>query len=165
MEVLLGTPPPPPPPGVPDLEETAAVQNGQRITTRVRMETHRANPVCASCHKFMDPMGLSLDNFDATGRYRIKENGVPLDTRGELYDGTPLASPEDLRQALLARPTPLIRTFTQNLMAYAIGRRVEHYDQPTIRAITGAAETNDYKMVSFVMGVVGSDAFQRKRGQ
>jgi hypothetical protein len=165
MEVLLGTPPPPPPPGVPDLEETAAVQNGQRITTRVRMETHRANPVCASCHKFMDPMGLSLDNFDATGRYRIKENGVPLDTRGELYDGTPLASPEDLRQALLARPTPLIRTFTQNLMAYAIGRRVEYYDQPTVRAIAEQASADGNRISSFIMGVVNSPAFQMSRGE
>jgi hypothetical protein len=129
------------------------------------MEMHRANPVCASCHKFMDPMGLALDNFDATGRYRIKENGVPLDTRGELYDGTPLASPEDLRQALLARPTPLIRTFTQNLMAYAIGRRVEYYDQPTVRAIAEQAAADGNRVSSFIMGVVNSAAFQMSRGE
>ena len=165
MEVLLGTPPPPPPPGVPDLEETDAVQDCRLITTRARMEMHRANPVCASCHKFMDPIGLSLDNFDATGRYRIKENGVLLDTRGEMYDGTPLASPADLRQALLARPIPLVRTFTRNLMAYALGRRVEYYDQPTVRAIAAQAAADGNRISSFILGVVKSPAFQMSRGE
>ena len=165
MEVLLGTPPPPPPPGVPDLEETDDVEDGRLITTRARMEEHRANPVCSSCHKFMDPIGLSLDNFDATGRFRIKENGVPLDTRGEMYDGTPLTSPADLRQALLARPIPLVRTFTENLMAYALGRRVEYYDQPTIRAIAEHAGANGNRISSFILGVVNSPAFQMSRGE
>jgi hypothetical protein len=165
MEVLLGTPPPPPPPGVPDLEQTEGAANGRMLTTRERMEMHRANPVCASCHKFMDPIGLALDNFDVTGRWRIRENGMPLDTRGELYDGTPVTSPEDLRQALLRRPIPLIRTFTQNLMAYALGRRVEHYDQPTIRAITAQAEADGYRISSFVLGVVRSDAFQMSKAE
>jgi hypothetical protein len=165
MEVLLGTPPPPPPPGVPDLEQTEGAANGRMLTTRERMEMHRANPVCASCHKFMDPIGLALDNFDVTGRWRIRENGMPLDTRGELYDGTPLTSPDDLRQALLRRPIPLIRNFTQNLMAYALGRRVEYYDKPTIRAITAQAEADDYRISSFIMGVVKSDAFQMSRAE
>ena len=165
MEVLLGTPPPPPPPGVPDLDETAAVQDGRLLTTRVRMEMHRANPVCSSCHKFMDPMGLALDNFDVTGRFRIKENGVPLDTQGEMYDGTSLASPDDLRQALLSRPIPLIRTFTANLMAYALGRRVEYYDQPAIRAIAKQAEADDNRISSFILGIVNSSAFQMSKGE
>jgi hypothetical protein len=111
----------------------------------------------------MDPIGLALDSYDVTGRWRIRENGMPLDTQGELYDGTPIASPTELNDALLMRPIPLVRTFTQNLMAYALGRRVEYFDQPAVRAIVRAAEENDYRMSSFVLGVVRSDAFQMQR--
>ncbi|GBD32563.1 hypothetical protein HRbin33_01533 [bacterium HR33] len=163
MEVLLGTPPPPPPPGVPDLEETEEAKEGRFLTTRERMELHRSNPVCRSCHQFMDPIGLALDNFDVTGRWRIKENGMPLDTRGEMYDGTPVETPEDLRRALLKRPIPLLRTFTSNLLAYAIGRRVEYYDMPTVRAIVRQAESQGYRMSAFILGVVHSAPFQMKR--
>ena len=165
MEVLLGTPPPPPPPGIPDLDQTEGVIEGRMLTTRERMEMHASNPACSSCHRFMDPIGLALDNFDVTGRWRIRENGVPLDTRGELYDGTPVASPEDLRRALLKRPIPLIRTFTENLMAYAIGRRIEYYDQPTIRAITAEVEADGYRISSLILGVVNSGAFQMRRAE
>src|SRR5690606_949318 len=135
MEVLLGTPPPPPPPNVPDLEATAGSTEGRFLTTRERMEMHRANPTCRSCHLFMDPIGLALDNFEVTGAGRIKENGRPLDTQGQLYDGTPISSPAELRAALLRRPEPIIRNFTANLMAYALGRRVEYYDMPAVRAV------------------------------
>src|SRR5690606_27897795 len=94
MEVVMGTPPPPPPPGVPPLEETSdASQEGRVLTTKERMEMHRANPTCNACHRFIDPIGLALDNYDVTGRWRIKEGGVPLNTEGELYDGTPITSP------------------------------------------------------------------------
>ena len=165
MEVLLGTPPPPPPADVPALEDTAGAKDGRLLTTRERMELHRSNPSCSSCHRLIDPIGLALDNFDVTGQWRLRENGATLDTRGVFYDGTPVSTPRELVNALLARPVPLVRTFTENLLTFAIGRRVEHFDQPTIRAITRAAEANDYRMASFVMGVVGSDAFQRKRGQ
>ncbi len=160
MEVLMGTPPPPPPPGVPALEETKGAKDGRQLTTRERMEMHRASPTCSSCHSLIDPIGLALDNFDVTGSWRIRENNVPLDTRGEFYDGTPIASPADLRTVLLKRPIPLIRTFTENLMAYALGRRVEYYDMPTIRQITKQAKANDYRMSSFILGVVTSDAFR-----
>ena len=160
MEVLLGSPPPPPPPGIPDLEETEGSEAGRILTTRERMEAHRTNPTCNSCHRFIDPIGLALDNFDVTGRWRIRENGAPLDTRGELYDGTPVSNPTELKDALLKRPIPLIRTFTENLMAYALGRRVEYYDQPTVRSIAQAAATEGYKMSAFILGVVESDAFQ-----
>lgn len=163
MEVLLGTPPPPPPPGVPDLEQTEAFQDGRMLTTRERMEMHRSNPACSSCHKFMDPIGLALDNFDVTGKWRIRENGMPLDTRGVMYDGTPVTSPKDLRQALLRRPIPLVRTFTENLMAYALGRRIEYYDKPTVRAIAREAEANGYRLSSFILGVVKSPAFRMSR--
>ena len=127
------------------------------------MEMHRSNPACSSCHRLIDPIGLALDNFDVTAKWRVREHGVPLDTRGDYYDGTPVSTPRELVDALMARPIPLVRTFTENLLAFAIGRRVEHFDQPAVRAITRAAEANDYRMASFVLGVVGSDAFQRSR--
>jgi hypothetical protein len=163
MEVLLGTPPPPPPPGVPDLEETAGIQDGRFLTTRERMEMHRASPACRSCHRFMDPIGLALDNFDVTGKRRLRENGMPLDTHGDFYDGTPVSTPADLSRALLRRPLPLVRSFTENLMAYALGRRVEYFDQPTVRRIVSAAEPGGYRMSSIILGVVNSDAFRMKR--
>ena len=162
MEVLMGTPPPPPPPDVPALEETALAKDGRELTTRERMEIHRANPTCDACHRFMDPIGLAMDNFDVTGKWRIRENGVPLDTRGDFYDGTPISSPAELQQTLLKRPIPLIRTFTKNLMAYALGRRVEYYDMPEVRRIAAEAQADDYRMSSFILGVIRSDAFQLK---
>jgi cytochrome c551/c552 len=162
MEVLLGTPPPPPPPDIPTLEEVGDSKGGKLLTTRERMEIHRSNPTCNSCHRFMDPIGLALDNFDVTARWRVRENGAPLDTRGDFYDGTPVTKPSDLVAALLKRPEPLVRTFTENLLAYALGRRVEYFDQPTIRAISRAAAKNDYLISSFIVGVIKSDAFQMK---
>ncbi len=163
MEVLLGTPPPPPPPGIPDLEETESSRGGRLLTTRERMEIHRENPACASCHRFMDPIGLALDNFDVTGKWRSLENGMPLDTRGDFYDGTPVQTPAELSAALLKRPLPLVRTFTENLMAYALGRRVEYSDQPAVRQIVRRAQADDYRISSLVLGVVKSDAFRMKR--
>jgi len=163
MEVLLGSPPPPPPPDVPALEQTDANVGGKILSTRERMEEHRKNPACASCHKVIDPLGLALDNFDVTGRWRTRENGMPLDTKGTFYDGTEITSPAQLSAVLMKRPTPLVRTFTENLMAYALGRRVEYYDEPTVRAIAKTAGTNDYKMSSFILGVVKSDAFRMRR--
>jgi len=161
MEVLMGSPPPPPPPGVPPLEETSEeVSEGRILTTKDRMEIHRENPTCNSCHRIIDPIGLALDSYDVTGRWRIKENGVELDTRGELYDGTPIESPRALTEALLRRPVPLTRTFTNNLMAYALGRLIEHGDQPTVRAIVREAEREDYRLSAFILGVVKSDAFR-----
>jgi hypothetical protein len=165
MEVLLGAPPPPPPPNVPDLEQTEGSKGGRQLTTRERMEMHRANPTCKSCHQFMDPIGLALDNFDVTGRQRYRENGAKLDTRGELYDGTSLNTPTDLANALLKRPLPLMRNFTENLMTYALGRRVEDPDQPTVRAIVNSAAKQNYRMSAFVMGVVTSKAFTTRRAE
>lgn len=164
IEVLIGTPPPPPPPGVPDLEETEGTANGEVLTTRRRMEMHRSNPVCAACHKGMDPIGLALDNFDVTGKWRTREFGMPLDTRSTFYDGTTIETPSDLSDAILRRPIPLVREFTANLMAYALGRRVEYYDQPTVRAIVDVASADDYRMRSLILGVVMSDQFRKKDG-
>jgi hypothetical protein len=163
MEVLMGTPPPPPPPDVPTLDETGDSKDGRMLTTRERMEIHRKAPTCNACHRFMDPIGLALDNFDVTGMWRVRENGSPLDTRGDFYDGTPVTSPKELLAALLKRPDPLLRTFTENLMAYGLGRRTEYFDQPAVRAITKAAAADDNKMSAFIMGVIKSDAFQKKR--
>ena len=163
MEVMLGTPPPPPPPNIPDLDETATSVEGRVLTTRERMEVHRSNPSCNSCHRFMDPIGLALETYDVTGQWRLRENGIPVDSQGELYDGTIISSPIELQSALLKRPIPLVRTFAQNLMAYALGRRVEFYDQTTIRSIVREAEKNDYQMSAFILGVVKSDAFRMQR--
>ncbi|HUE88089.1 MAG TPA: DUF1592 domain-containing protein [Vicinamibacterales bacterium] len=163
MEVLLGTPPPPPPPNVPDLEAAGEGNEARIMTTRERMEIHRANPTCNSCHRFMDPIGLALDNFDVTARWREREFGSPLDPRGDFYDGSKIASANELIDTLLKRPTPLVRTFTENLMAYAMGRRVEHFDQPTIRAIAKKAEAENYRMSAFILGIVKSDTFRMKR--
>ncbi len=163
MEVLMGSPPPPPPPGVPDLDEVEGTQEGRRLTTRERMEMHRANPTCNSCHRFMDPIGLALDNFDVTGQWRLRENGMALDTRGEFFDGAPITTPKEVADALLSRPIPLVRSLTENMMAYALARRVEYFDQPTIREIVAEAEQDgQYRMQSLILGVVTSDAFRLK---
>lgn len=163
MEVLLDAPPPPPPPDIPALEETESEGEGRLLTTRERLEIHRRNPVCAACHQFMDPIGVALENFGVTGEWRIRESGSPLDAQGQLYDGTQLTNSVQLADALLERPIPLVRTFTMNLLAYALGRRVEYYDGPTIRAIARDAEANDYRISSFILGIVESDAFRSRQ--
>ena len=160
MEVLLGSPPPPPPPDVPDLEATDDAEDGRFLTVRERMEMHRSNPACRSCHRVIDPIGLALENFDVTGAWRIKEQGRAVDTTGELYDGTPIRSAADLRAALLEREHSLVRTFIENLMAYALGRRIDYYDMPTVREIARVAKADDYRMTSFIMEVVKSAPFQ-----
>ena len=165
MEVLMGTPPPPPPPNVPTLAETEGATSGRVLTTRERMELHRRNPTCNSCHSLIDPIGLALDNYDVTGKWRIRENGIALDTRGEFFDGSPINNPTQLTDALMKRPISLTRNFTTSLLAYAMGRRVEYYDQPTIRSIVREAEANDYRMSSFILGVVKSAPFQMMRAE
>ncbi len=165
MEVLLGNPPPPPPADVPDLEATEGVADGRELTVRERLEEHRSNPACRSCHRVMDPLGLALENFDVTGAWRIKDAGMPVDPSGELYDGTPLDGPADLRRALLRRPEAFVRTFVENLMAYALGRRVEYYDMPTVRAIARSAAAEGNRMSSFILGVVQSPAFQMSEAE
>jgi Fe-S oxidoreductase len=124
---------------------------------------HRANPSCSSCHSFIDPIGLALDNFDVTGRWRIREDGAQLDTRGTYYDGTDIETPGDLARVLLKRPVPIVRQFTEGLMAYGLGRALDYRDQPAVRAIAAAAEKNDYRIHSFILGVAGSIAFRMKQ--
>ena len=135
---------------------------GRVLTTRERMEMHRKNPTCNSCHRIIDPIGLSLDNFDVTGKWRARENGIPLDTRGDFYDGTKISSPSELTAVLLKRPIPLVRTFTENLMAYALGRRLEYYDRPAVREIVRAAAPSNYRWSSLILGIVNSPAFSMR---
>ncbi len=133
MEVLLASPPPAPPPNVPLLEETAGVADARLLSVRERMEQHRSNPQCTSCHRVIDPLGLALENFDVTGQWRIKDNGVTIDPSGTLYDGSSISGPAGLRQALLKRSDVVVSSFTESLMTYALGRRVEFYDMATVR--------------------------------
>jgi hypothetical protein len=166
LEVLFGTPPPPPPPEVAnDLDATTkpVTEGGRVLSVRERMEQHRKDPMCRSCHRVIDPLGLALENFDVDGRWRIKDNGVPVDAEGTLFDGTTLHGPAELRQALLDRPETLLRNFTEYLMTYALGRRIEHGDMPQVRRVVKDAGRNGYRFSSFVLGIVQSPAFQRAR--
>ena len=160
MEVLLGSPPPPPPPDVPDLDDTAVAADGRLLSVRQRLENHRRSPACSSCHRMMDPIGLALEHYDVTGARRLKDNGNRIDSSGELYDGTPVTSAGDLRTALLRRPAALARTFTENLMAYALGRRIEYFDMPAVRDIAGAAEADGLRLSRFILEIVRSPAFR-----
>jgi hypothetical protein len=160
MEVLLGSPPPPPPANVPALEETAGAQDGRILSTRERMEQHRASAACSSCHRVIDPPGLALENFDVTGQWRGKENGVAIDAAGQLYDGTKMDGPAGLRAALLQHTDLFVLSFTESLMTYAIGRRIEPEDMPAVRTIARAAAAQNYRLSSFVLGIVKSPAFQ-----
>ena len=161
MDVLFGTPPPPPPPNVPALDDSAkANQGGKWLSTRQRMEQHRRNPACNSCHQVIDPPGLALENFDVTGAWRVKDNGVDIDAATSLFDGTKMDGPTGLRQVILDRQDLVLRNFTENLMTYAIGRRVDYRDMPTVRAIVNAAAKNNNRFSTFILGVVKSAAFQ-----
>jgi len=160
LEVLLGSPPPPPPPNVPALEATNATSGGKILSVRQRMEEHRSNPACNSCHRVIDPVGLALENFDATGRWRIKDGEFAVDATGVMYDGTKLDGPAGLRDALLAHKDAFLLSFTEGLVTYALGRRVEATDMPAVRRIIRDAGRNGYRMSSFIRGVVDSAAFQ-----
>jgi len=159
LENLLGAPPPTPPPDVPNLEEkpTATARS-----VRERIEQHRSNPVCAGCHKIMDPIGLSLENFDAIGRWRSVDEGVKIDASGQLVDGTPIAGPADLRKAMLARGDVFVAAMTEKMMMYGVGRETHYYDMPTVRAIMRDASKNRYRFSDLVLGIVKSPAFQMR---
>jgi hypothetical protein len=164
LEVLFGQPPPPPPPNIPLFDDTAAVTpDGRPLSVRQRMEEHRKNPFCASCHRVIDPIGLALENFEPTGHWRIADNNVPVDATTVLYDGTPIDGLDGLVQALLKHQDTFIRVFTQNLMAYALGRDVQYYDMPTVRSIVRKAALNENRFSSFVFGIVNSEAFRMSR--
>ncbi len=162
LENLLGTPPPLPPPDVPSLEETTG--EGRPLSMREAMEQHRGNPVCSSCHRLMDPPGFALEQFDAVGRYRThNEANAPIDASGILPDGTVFEGAAGLRDALLQRPDLFVTTLTEKLLTYALGRGVEHYDSPAIRAIVRDAERDDSRFSSIILGIVESVPFQMRR--
>jgi mono/diheme cytochrome c family protein len=163
MEVLLASPPPAPPPNVPTLDETKAEAGDVMLTTRQRMEQHRANPQCTSCHRVIDPLGLALENFDVTGRWRMRDNGAVVDPVGDLYDGTKMSGPNGLRAALLKHQDMFFTSFTESLMTYALGRRVEPFDMPAIRKIIRDAAKDNNRFSAFALGVVNSRAFQMSR--
>jgi mono/diheme cytochrome c family protein len=163
MEVLLGSPPPAPPPNVPALEETGGARGGRVLSVRERMEEHRKNPACTSCHKVIDPLGLALENFDATGKWRIKDGDVAVDAVGELYDGTKMSGPADLRAALLKHQDAFLLSFTEHLMTYALGRRIEPFDMAAVRRVIRDAAARDLKLSAFVLGVVNTPAFRMNR--
>ena len=163
LENLLGTPPPPPPANVPPLSEG---DSDAVLSMRERMVQHRRNPVCATCHAIMDPVGLSLENFDAIGRWRERTAGFEaLDVTGSFPDGTTFAGAGGLRDALLARSDQFVRTLASKLLTYGLGRAVEHYDMPAIRAIEREAAAEGYRFSSLILGVVESTPFQMRRAQ
>src|SRR5262245_5985083 len=163
LQVMLGLPPTPPPPDVPAFEDTKGTANGRFLSVRERMEQTRSNPACMSCHRVIDPLGLALENFDVTGQYRIKDNGVPVDANGQLYDGTDMEGAAGLRTALLKHKETFLMNFAENLMTYALGRRVEAYDMPSLRAIVRGAEAQNYSIQAFVAGVARSAAFRMSK--
>ena len=158
---ILGMPPPPPPPSVPDLKPKD--EDGRILSMREQMEQHRANPACAVCHVRMDPLGFALENFDAVGRWRFEDGGGPIDATSTFMDGTPIDGVAGIRKLLLSHPENFARTFTEKLMTYALGRRVEFYDQPAIRRILREAGTMDYSWSSIIIGVVKSLPFQLRK--
>jgi len=162
LDNLVGSPPPPPPPEVPALPDAQGIKP---LTMRARMEQHRANPACASCHKLMDPMGLALENFDAIGAWRAEDSGEPVDASGQLADGTKIDGVVGLREALLKRPDVLVTTVTEKLLTYALGRGLEPEDMPAVRAIMRQAEGDSYRFGSLIEGVVNSTPFQMRKAE
>ncbi|HEY6345774.1 MAG TPA: DUF1592 domain-containing protein [Bryobacteraceae bacterium] len=160
LENILGSPPPLPPPNVPPLKENAAGTGGQSV--RERMEEHRSNPVCAACHKIMDPIGLALENFDGIGQWRITDDGHKIDPSGELSDGTKIDGPSTLRKAILGYGDVFARTLSEKLLTYGVGRELHYYDMPVVRSITREAARNDYRFSSLILGIVTSEAFQSR---
>jgi len=164
LDVILGAPPPPPPPNVPPLKESG--EGGQApASVRARMEEHRSNAVCATCHKQMDPLGFALENFDAIGKYRAMDGDAPIDSSGVLVDGSKFTNPVEFRQALLAHKDEFVRNFTEKLMTYGLGRAVGYSDMPAVRAVVRNASGTDYRWSSLILGVVTSEPFLMRRSE
>jgi hypothetical protein len=163
LDVLLGAPPPKPPANVPPLKENASGAAPQAV--RARLEEHRKNPACAGCHTMMDPIGFALENFDALGVWRWNDSGFPVDPSGRLVDGTKVDGPVSLRNALVARSDAFIRNLTGKLLSYALGRGVEYYDMPSVRAIDREAARGGNRFSSLVLGIVKSTPFQMRRAE
>jgi Protein of unknown function (DUF1592)/Protein of unknown function (DUF1588)/Protein of unknown function (DUF1587)/Protein of unknown function (DUF1585)/Protein of unknown function (DUF1595)/Planctomycete cytochrome C len=161
LENLLSAPPPPPPPDVPELK---AAPHGKVLSMREQMQVHRANAICAACHARMDPIGFALENYDAVGRWRGEDAGAPIDASGTLPDGTRFEGPAGLSQLILTKyRDDFVRTATEKLLTYALGRGIEYYDQPTIRSINREAARDNYRISSWILAIVKSMPFQMKR--
>ena len=161
LDVLLGVPPPPPPPNVPPLKENTA--GARELSVRERQEEHRTNEPCRSCHQIMDGIGFALENFDATGAWRIRDGAFPVDSTSELYDGTKVAGPTQLREAILLHQDAFIRNFTQNLLMYGVGRVLDYKDMPVVRDVERHAADSGNKFSAFILGIVQSVPFQMRR--
>ena len=160
---LLGVPPSPPPPNVPPLQENS--ENGKPRSLRERMEQHRKDPVCAGCHKSMDPIGFALENFDAVGHWRNNDEGGKIDPSGTMFNGAPLDGIVGLRKALVEQHEIFVGVMTEKLLTYALGRGLEYYDMPTVRKIVQEGRNNDFRFSSLIMGIVKSTPFQMKETQ
>jgi len=160
LENVLGTPVPPPPPNVPALKENAP--GARPLSVRARLEEHRQNPACAVCHRIMDPVGFSLENFDAVGQWRDNDAGDPIDASGILVDGTKVDGPVALRNAIASRPDTFASTMTEKMLTYALGRKLEYYDMPVVRAILRQMAKNEYRFSSLILGIVESAPFQMR---
>jgi cytochrome c551/c552 len=163
LENILGSPPPPAPPNIPALKETS--DGGKPLSMRERMAQHRDNPSCAGCHQMMDPLGFALENFDAMGRWRDRDEGIPIDSSGALPGGEAIAGLLGLKSAVLKRPEPFLRTFTGKLLIYALGRGLDYHDETAIRQIVSNAQKYDYRFSDIVLGIVESLPFQMRRTQ
>jgi hypothetical protein len=164
LENILGAPPPAPPPDVPDLPKDG--EGGMPASVRERMEKHRSNPVCASCHAQMDPLGFALENFDAVGRYRTTDEGnTRIDASGMLPDGTKFDGPGELRQVLAGRRDEFARTVIEKMLVYALGRGLEYYYMPTVRRIQRDAKAADYRWSSLIQSIAQSTPFQMRRSE
>jgi hypothetical protein len=162
LQTFLGVSPPDPPPNVPAVKEKKEDNTGnlKEPTMRERMEAHHTNPVCATCHKIFEPIGLALENFDAVGAWRTEEEGVPIDASGQIVDGTIVNGPASLREVLLRYSDQYVRVVTEKLLTYGIGRGIEYRDMPLVRSIVRDAARDNYRFSSIVLGIVRSAPFQ-----
>ena len=159
LENFLGTPPPPPPAEVPSLKDNTVAAN---LPIRERLAEHRSNAACASCHRLIDPVGFSLEQFDAVGRWRTLDEGNPVDAAGGLPDGSHFAGVSGLEKALLQRPELFVQTMTEKLFTFALGRPPQETDAPVIRKIVRAAKVDNYRFSSLIIGITSSTPFQKR---
>ncbi len=164
LENLLNAAPPPPPPNIPALK-TEGKQAGETLSMREAMTQHRANPSCASCHARMDPIGFAMENFDAVGRWRDTDNGKAIDTSGVFTDGSKFDGIAGLKKVLLAHPEQFVHTVAEKLMMYGVGRNLQYFDEPSIRAVVRQAAPDNYTFASLILGIVKSTPFQMRQSQ
>jgi hypothetical protein len=161
LETLLGSPPPPPPPDVPSLPDRG--ESGKPTSVRDRLEAHRKNAACAVCHAPMDPLGFALENFDAIGAWRTTDGGATIDASGMMPGGPAFTGPSELRAFLVSRQRLFVDTAAAGLLTYALGRSVEYYDMPSVRAIVASAAPDDYRWSSLILAIVNSPPFRMRK--